>query len=86
MGLLFTANRSKRRFLRLIEEDFKKGLIEKEKKKFRQLLDTNPENRQYFEKFKCLDKDLRSEGKKNIPPINVVDEVAQLCNIPPLKK
>jgi hypothetical protein len=81
MGLLRITNKNQRRFLRLIEEDFKRGLLDKDKKKFRELLDIEPENRKCLDKFKCLDKDLRNEGKKNIPPIDIVEEVAGYCGI-----
>jgi hypothetical protein len=44
-------------------------------------MDTDPENRKCFVKFKYLDKELRSEGKKNIPPVNAVEEIAGHCGI-----
>jgi hypothetical protein len=65
----------------MIEEDFKKGLLEEDKKEFRKLMNIDPENRQCFAKFKYLDKELRTEGKKNIPPVNVVEEIAECCGI-----
>jgi hypothetical protein len=65
----------------MIEEDFKKGLFEKDKKKFRKLMDADPENRKCLAKFKYLDKELRNEGKKNIPPVDVLEEVAERCGI-----
>jgi hypothetical protein len=74
-------NRTIRRFLRLIEEDFKKGLMDNEKMKFRKLLDIEPETRKYLEKFKTLDKNLRSEGKKTIPTVDFTNDVAALCGI-----
>jgi hypothetical protein len=70
----------------MIEEDFKKGLLEKDKKAFRQLMDTDPENRKCFVKFKYLDKELRNESKKNIPPVDAVEEIAQHCGIPYAKR
>jgi len=68
-------------FLRLMEEDFKEGLFEPEKTKFRQFLHTNLDNRRHFEKFKNLDKDLRNEGGKRIPPIDITEKAARLCGI-----
>jgi hypothetical protein len=65
----------------MIEEDFKRGLLEKDKQEFRKLMNIDPENRRCFAKFKYLDKELRSEGKKNIPPVNVVEEIAEHCGI-----
>jgi hypothetical protein len=82
MGLFFITNKNQRRFLRMIEEDFKKGLLEKDKKIFRKLMDVDPENRKCLAKFKTLDKELRNEGKKNIPPVDVVEEIAERCGIP----
>jgi hypothetical protein len=81
MGLFRIANKNQRRFQRLIEEDFKHGLLDKDKQKFRELLDADPENRICLDKFKCLDKELRNEGKKNIPPVDIVEEVAERCGI-----
>jgi hypothetical protein len=86
MGLFRITNKNRRRFLRLIEEDFKQGLLDKDKKRFWELLDVDPENRKCLDKFKCLDKDLRNEGKKNIPPVDIVEEVAEYCDIPRAKK
>jgi hypothetical protein len=82
MGLFFITNKTRRRFLRMIEEDFKKGLLEKDKKIFRKLIEMDPENRQCLAKFKYLDKELRNEGKKNIPPVDVLEEIAERCGIP----
>jgi hypothetical protein len=81
MGLFFITNKNQRRFLRLIEEDFKKGLLEKDKKTFRKLIDADPENRQCLTRFKNLDKELRNEGKKNVPPVDVLEEIAERCGI-----
>jgi hypothetical protein len=69
----------------LIEEDFKKGLLEKDKAAFRKLMNIDPENRECFAKFKYLDKELRNEGKKNIPPVDVLKEIAECCGILPSK-
>jgi hypothetical protein len=65
----------------MIEEDFKKGLLEKDKTTFRKLMNIDPENRKCFAKFKYLDKELRNEGKKNIPSVDVVEEIAEYCDI-----
>jgi hypothetical protein len=81
MELFCITNKNRRRFLRLIEEDFKQGLLDRDKQKFRELLDADPENRTCLDKFKCLDKDLRNEGKKNVPPVDIVEEVAERCGI-----
>ncbi|MDR0738244.1 MAG: hypothetical protein LBF39_04110 [Prevotellaceae bacterium] len=81
MGLFLITNKNQRRFLRMIKEDFKKGLLEKDKKTFRKLLDADPENRKCLARFKHLDKELRSEGKKNIPPADVCEEIAERCRI-----
>jgi hypothetical protein len=45
-------------------------------------MDVDPENRKCLAKFKHLDKELRNEGKKNIPPVDVVEEIAERCGIP----
>jgi hypothetical protein len=81
MGLFFITNKTRRRFLRMIEEDFKKGLLERDKKIFRKLIEMDPENRQCLAKFKHLDKELRNEGKKNVPPVDVLEEIAERCGI-----
>jgi hypothetical protein len=81
MGLFFITNKNQRRFLRMIEEDFKKGLLEKDKKTFRKLMDADPENRKCLARFKYLDKELRNEGKKNIPTVDVLEEIAGHCGI-----
>ena len=81
MGLFCMTNKNQRRFLRLIEKDFKNGLLEKDKQKFRQLLDADPENRKCLTLFKQLDKDLRSEGKKTIPHVDVLEKIAERCGI-----
>ncbi|MDR0692082.1 MAG: hypothetical protein LBF69_03485 [Prevotellaceae bacterium] len=81
MGLFFITNKNQRRFLRIIEEDFKKGLLEKDKKTFRELMDIEPENRKCLAQFKHLDKELRNEGKKNIPPVDILEEIAERCEI-----
>jgi dephospho-CoA kinase len=81
MGLFCITNKNQRRFLRMIEKDFKKGLLEKDKQKFRQLIDADPENRKCLNNFKHLDKDLRNEGKKMIPPVDVLKEIAERCGI-----
>jgi hypothetical protein len=81
MGLFLITNKNQRRFLRMIEKDFKKGLCEKEKKTFRELLDADQENRKCLAQFKHLDKNLRNEGKKNIPPVDMLEEIAERCKI-----
>jgi hypothetical protein len=81
MGLFRITNKNQRHFLRLIEEDFKQGLLDRDKKKFRELLEVDPENRKCLDRFKCLDKDLRNEGKKNIPTVDITEEVAERCGI-----
>jgi hypothetical protein len=86
MELFFITNKNQRRFLRMIEEDFKKGLLEKDKKVFRRLMDVEPENRKCLARFKYLDKELRNEGKKNIPPVDIVEEIAERCGIPQPKQ
>lgn len=81
MGLLRITTNNRRRFRRLIEEDFKRGLLGRDKKTFRKLIDADPENRKCLARFKYLDKELRNEGRKNIPPVNIVEEVAARCGI-----
>jgi seryl-tRNA synthetase len=81
MGLFSITNKNQRKFLRMIEKDFKKGLLEKDKQKFRKLIDIDPENRKCLSRFKNLDKELRNEGKKNIPNVDVSEEIAERCGI-----
>ncbi len=78
MGLFVRSNMSK--FLYLTRKDFKKNLMEKEKEEFKRLL-ALPECRAYLDVLKRLDKDLKREGKKTIPAVDLSAEIMRRCGI-----
>ncbi len=81
MGFSIIKRKGLRRFLFLIKKDFKKGLIETEKDEFRGLLETVPAARKYLDALKRLDRDLKREGKKTIPPFDQAEEIIRRCGI-----
>ncbi len=81
MGFSILKRNDFNRFLFLTKKDFKKGLLEREKEAFKRLLETVPAARKYLDVSKRLDRDLKREGKKTIPPFDQAEEIIRRCGI-----